>query len=242
MPEDASVLSVRGLSRHFGLRKALEGISFELPHGSFLTVFGHNGAGKTTLLRILATLDRPTAGTVTVLGLDAKEDATPIRARIGYLSHSPLVYADLTAEENLVLFARLYGVKEPRERARELLANTGLAARRLDLVRTFSRGMTQRLSLARALIHDPQVVLLDEPYSGLDPQGAAVLDGLIDANRQGRSFCMVSHDPERGYALASHLLVLERGRMRYFGPREGMGHAELMALYDQPDVVGAGRA
>ena len=185
-----------GLAKAFGTRKAVDDLTFELPQGAFLSVFGPNGAGKTTLLRLLATLARPSAGSVAVNGVDLKEEPDRARASIGLISHNAMLYPDLTAEENLLLYARLYGVPEPERRVVELLDAVGLKHRRLDRVRTFSRGMTQRVSIARALVNDPAVVLLDEPYSGLDPHAIDIFDDLIGRVRDGRTFVMVSHDLE----------------------------------------------
>jgi len=215
-----AAVEVSALTRSFGVRKALDRLSFTLPAGAFLTIFGHNGAGKTTLLRILATLEQPTSGDVLVLGRSTKKEAEVIRAHIGFISHHPLLYADLTAEENLLFFARLYGVTDERGKARALLAQTGLTARSYDVVRTFSRGMLQRLSLARALIHDPELILLDEPYTGLDPQGVRTLNGLIEEILDQRSFIMVSHQIDTGLEHATHVLTLDKGKASFFGSRE----------------------
>lgn len=205
-------VEVRGLAKRFGDRKAVDDVTFSVPRGAFLAVFGPNGAGKTTLLRLISTLERPTEGFVCVGGVRAAEDPDGVRARIGVVSHAPMLYPDLTAEENLAFFGELYGVADPVGRARELLDAVGMRTRRLDRVGTFSRGMTQRVSIARALVHDPKVLLLDEPYAGLDPNAAAAFDGLLGEVRDGRTFVMVSHDFERGCALADFALVMARGR------------------------------
>lgn len=218
------------LSKQFGARKAVDRLSFELPQGAFLSVFGANGAGKTTLMRMLATLARPSAGTLRVCGCDAVQDPELLRARVGLVSHSPMLYPDLTAEENLVFYAKLYGVPNPQQRALELLDAVGLKSRRLDRVKTFSRGMTQRCSIARALVNSPALVLLDEPYSGLDPRAAQGLDELIAGVRQDRSFVMVSHDIPKGLQLASHVLVMERGRQLFFGSADACTPAALREL------------
>ncbi len=189
-------LTVSGVSKVFGTRRALDDVSFEVPAGAFLSIFGPNGAGKTTLLRVLSTLARPTAGAVHLHGIDIAEEPEEARASIGLISHNPMLYLDLTAEENLMFAAELYGVQNPRERVLELLDAVGLAHRRLDTVRTFSRGMVQRIAIARALVHDPRVVFLDEPYSGLDPHAVDIFDELIASMRSDRTFVMVSHDLE----------------------------------------------
>lgn len=228
------------VSKVFGARKALDKVSFSLPQGAFLSVFGPNGAGKTTLLRILATLSKPTSGDVRVGGVALKEQPDAARQEVGLISHAPMLYPDLTAEENLMLYAQLYGVENPRQRVLELLDAVGLKHRRLDVVRTFSRGMTQRVSIARALINNPSVVLLDEPYAGLDPHAVEIFDELLATVREGRTFVMVSHDLDKGFAMASHLLVLARGKVVSFGEKEDTDRAQFEALYRE--TVGMGVA
>ena len=234
------VIEANGLSKVFGVRKALSDVDFSLPEGAFLSVFGPNGAGKTTLLRVLSTLMRPTSGSVRVLGYDLKEKPDEIRGSIGFVSHRSMLYLDLTAEENLMLAARLYGVSDPTQRATELLATVELTARRHDAVRTFSRGMVQRLSIARALIHDPRLIFLDEPYSGLDPHAIDILDGLIDSIKDRRSFVMVSHDLQKGFELSSHVLMLAKGRQLVFAEKSDLGFEDFAANYRR--TVGMGVA
>jgi heme exporter protein A len=231
---------VHALSKVFGTRKALDSLSFALPEGAFLSIFGPNGAGKTTLLRILATLARPTAGRALVHGFDLKEAADDVRERIGFISHRSLLYPDLSAEENLLFVARLYGIPDAAQRVSQMLAVVELTARRHDPVRTFSRGMTQRLSIARALIHNPRLVFLDEPYSGLDPHAVDLLDDLIASVRVGRSFVMVSHDLQKGFDLASHVLLLAKGRQLVFERKDELDFATFSAHYRQ--TVGMGLA
>ena len=233
-----NVVEVQGLSKAFGVRKALSNVGFTLPEGAFLSIFGPNGAGKTTLLRVLSTLTRQTEGSVSVLGFDLKRQPDEIREHIGLISHRSMLYLDLTAEDNLLLAARLYGVKEPAKRCSELLSIVELTARRHDPVRTFSRGMTQRLSIARALIHDPKLVFLDEPYSGLDPHAVEILDGLVTRIREGRSFVMVSHDLQKGFELATHILMLARGRQVLFSEKADLDPASFYRQYRE--VVGMG--
>jgi len=224
-------VEVRDLTRVFGVRKALDGVSFELPTGAFLSVFGPNGAGKTTLVKVLTTLTAPSKGTAKVGGFDVVADAVELRSRIGLISHNPLLYPDLSAEENLAFFADMYGVADAKERVRELLAAVELDHRRLDLVRTFSRGMLQRLSIARALLHRPKVLFLDEPYSGLDPHAVEILDNLIAQIRSNHTFVMISHDLTKGLALCSHALILSRGKVVLSAPREEIDEAEFAATY-----------
>ena len=233
-------VEARRLVKAFGERRALDGVSFTLPAGAFLSIFGPNGAGKTTLLRILATLARPTGGALCVLGTDALEEPGALRSRIGLISHRPMVYGDLSARENLEFFARLYGVPDAAGRVRELLRLVELDHRANDAARTFSRGMTQRLSIARALVNDPELVLLDEPYSGLDPHAMQLFDELIARVRDGRTFVMVSHDLDKGFSLCTHALILARGRVVSFGERAAIDEAAFRREYLQ--TVGMGVA
>ena len=224
-------LEVRDLSRTFGARKALDKVTFDLPKGAFLSIFGPNGAGKTTMLKVLSTLTNPSSGTAKIVGLDVVQDAVLLREKIGFISHNPLLYPDLTAEENLEFFAELYCIDNPKERVRELLLAVELDHRRLDAVRTFSRGMTQRLSIARALLHHPDVIFLDEPYSGLDPHAMDILDSLIAAVRAEHTFVMISHDLQKGLELCSHALILAKGKVVLFDEREAIDPDEFAATY-----------
>lgn len=224
-------LEVRELTRAFGVRKALDAVSFDLPERAFLSIFGPNGAGKTTLVKVLTTLVHPTSGSAAVLGLDVVGDAVELRSRIGLISHNPLLYPDLSAEENLLFFAEMYGVPDPAARVSELLCAVELDHRRLDLTRTFSRGMLQRLSIARALLHRPEVLFLDEPYSGLDPHAMDILDGLIAQIRGDHTFVMISHDLDKGLELCTHALILARGALVLFEPREAIDEAAFRATY-----------
>ena len=233
-------IQTKNISKIFGDREALHQVNFTVPQGAFLSIFGPNGAGKTTLLRILSTLSRPTSGTAKLLGLDIKEDSDKVRDHIGFISHNSMLYPDLTAEENLLFTARLYGVVDAPDRVMELLEAVELKHRRLDPVRTFSRGMTQRLSIARALIHDPEIVFLDEPYSGLDPHAVEIFDTLIDSQREGRTFVMVSHDLRKGFESCTHALVLARGRVVAFDEKEHLDFEAFATLYRQ--TVGMGVA
>jgi heme exporter protein A len=238
-----NAVEARHLTKAFGTRKAVDDVSFALPEGAFLSIFGPNGAGKTTLLRVLSTLARPSSGEASVAGIDLKEKPDEARAAIGMISHAPMLYPDLTAEENLLFYAQLYGVEDPQARVSELLEAVGLSHRRLDPVRTFSRGMTQRVSIARALVHDPRVVFLDEPYSGLDPHAADIFDQLIEsarADREDRAFIMVSHDLAKGFSMCTHALVLARGRVVTYAPKEELDFDEFSQLYR--DTVGMGVA
>lgn len=229
--EETAAIRTRKLSKVFGTRKAVDKVSIEVPQGAFLSIFGPNGAGKTTLLRMLSTLTRPTDGSASLMGIDLREDPEAARGRIGLISHNAMLYPDLTAEQNLLLYAKLYGLADPQARVMELLEAVELTHRRLDVVRTFSRGMTQRLSIARALIHDPDVVFLDEPYSGLDPHAVDIFDQLIEKQREDRTFVMVSHDLRKGFDMCTHALVLARGRVVTFGAKDQLDFDEFSELY-----------
>ncbi|HAL31112.1 MAG TPA: ABC transporter ATP-binding protein [Coriobacteriia bacterium] len=229
--DQKNALEVRGLTRAFGVRKALDGVDLDLPERAFLSVFGPNGAGKTTLIKVLTTLLNPTNGTAQVLGMDVVSDAVELRTHIGLISHNPLLYPDLTAEENLLFFADMYGVEQPEARVAELLEAVELDHRKLDLTRTFSRGMLQRLSIARALLHRPEVLFLDEPYSGLDPHAMDILDGLIAQIRGNHTFVMISHDLDKGLELCSHALILAKGRVVMFERREDIDDAAFRQTY-----------
>ncbi len=190
-----------------------------------------NGAGKTTLVKVLTTLTNPSKGEALVVGYNVVEDAVELREHIGLISHNPLLYPDLTAEENLLFFADMYGIDDPAARVRELLEAVELDHRRLDPVRAFSRGMLQRLSIARALLHKPEVIFLDEPYSGLDPHAMDILDSLIGQIRAEHTFVMISHDLAKGLELCSHALILAKGKVVFFEEKEAIDDEAFGKLY-----------
>jgi heme exporter protein A len=202
-------VALEGVGRAYGERVALRDISLTLPAGATLAVFGANGAGKTTLLRILAGLLRPHAGHAAVLGAELPREAYRARGRIGLLGHEPMLYRDLTVRENLRFHARLHGVAP--QRAELLLEQVGLAARADDAVRTLSRGMTQRAAICRAVLHAPELLLLDEPLANVDPGGAAAVAPLI-GRTAGPARVLISHDAEQGLAEADWVLGLRGGR------------------------------
>lgn len=236
---DAPALRVTGIEKRFGARRVLKSVDFELPQGASLVIFGPNGAGKTTLLRILSTLDRPSKGTCEALGLSYKEQVDEVRGCIGFITHNPMLYLDLTARENLVLFARLYGVDDPDKAADEMLSLVELKHRANDKVRGFSRGMTQRIAIARAFINDPRIVFLDEPYSGLDPHAAGIVDRMLAESRQRRTLVTVSHSLESGFAQASHVLLLAKGRQVLFSEQSQLEYDEFKNVYYEQVGVGA---
>jgi len=219
--------------KRFGERRAVDRVDVDLVAGECLAVLGPNGAGKSTLLRMVATLLRTEAGELSVCGHAMPDGANRARREIGYLGHDPLVYLDLTARQNLELYADLYGLDNARERVDSGLDRVGLLARSFDPVRTFSRGMAQRLGLARALLHDPVLLLLDEPYAGLDAAGARLLDGVLADLGRGRGAMIVTHEVERGVALAGRVLVLRAGRAVLSEPTGSADGATFRARYEE---------
>ncbi len=226
------MIETHSLTRYFGPRVALDGIELSVSAGEFVILVGPNGAGKTTLLRILATLTRPTSGSVRIAGLDPARAGEQVRRKIGFLSHRTLLYDDLTARQNLQFFARMYDLADSDARIDQLLEQVGLTARRNDLVRTFSRGMQQRLSLARAILHRPEVLLLDEPYTGLDPHAAQMLSGLLaQLAGEGRTILLATHDLAHSLELGQRVLILAHGRLVYDERTDAVTPATLAAVY-----------
>jgi heme exporter protein A len=223
-----AAIELDGLTRRYGERVALADVTLAIPAGATLVVFGPNGAGKSTLLRVLATLLRPHAGAVRILGRGLPGEGWAVRGRIGLLSHEPLLYRDLSGRENLRFHARLHGVGP--ERVEALLEQVGLRVRADDRVHTYSRGMVQRLAVCRAVLHDPEVLLLDEPRANLDPAAADLVEPLIGAG-SGRTRVVTSHDPAGGLAEADLALGLRGGRAELLGPALGIAPAEIGALY-----------
>jgi heme ABC exporter ATP-binding subunit CcmA len=224
----SAAVALDGVGRAYGERVALREVSFTLPPGATVAVFGANGAGKTTLLRILAGLLRPHAGDVRVLGAELPREAHLTRGRIGLLAHEPLLYRDLTVRENLRYHARLHRVDAARVDA--LCEQVGLRARTDDPVRTLSRGMTQRAAICRAVLHAPELLLLDEPLASLDPGGAAAVAPLI-GRECGAARVLISHDAELGLAEADWVLGLRGGRQAIWAPAAGVALADVRGLY-----------
>jgi heme exporter protein A len=211
---DGPALSLEGLRRDYGERRALDGVSVELAAGETLVVLGSNGAGKTTLLRVLATLLRPSGGEARVLGCELPKEAWKLRGRIGYLGHEPLLYRDLSGRENLRFHARLHGigVEETEDRIGDLLSAVGLGRRADDRVVELSAGMRQRLAICRCVLHRPTLLLLDEPDSNLDVEGRELARGLIGPG-EGRTRVLVTHDPDRHTPDADRVLHLAVGEL-----------------------------
>ena len=228
------MITVKKLVKRFGLKTVLRGVDFTVQPGEFVALLGPNGAGKTTFLRILASLSRPSLGEVNIAGFKLPQQAAQVRARLGVVSHLPLLYGDLTAEENLQFYARMYNLPNYQLRITEVLEMVGLEARRRDVVRTFSRGMQQRLTIGRAVLHDPDVVLFDEPYTGLDQDASAMLDDVLKAvASKGQTVVMTSHDLARAEDLATRFDVLSRGVISASASRRDLKRTNLLAFYKQ---------
>jgi heme exporter protein A len=226
--EPGPAAELRDVSRAYGERLALAGVSLTLPRGATLAVFGANGAGKTTLLRILATLLRPHGGSAVVLGRSLPREGWAVRGRVGLLGHEPLLYRDLSARENLRFHARLHGVASAR--IGELLDAVGMARRADEPVRALSRGMAQRVAICRAVLHEPELLLLDEPLANLDPGAADAVAPLI-GRAAGATRVLISHDVEQGLAEADLVLGLRAGRPEIMAPAADVARDDLRGLY-----------
>jgi heme ABC exporter ATP-binding subunit CcmA len=235
-------VTVEGLRKTFDLRPVLRGVSLTLPAGRCLALLGPNGAGKTTLLRILATLAKPSEGRATVFDLDVVRDAQELRRRIGFVGHAPLLYDELTVRENLLFFARMFGLRDGAERADALLARVGMRARANERVRQLSRGQLQRVALARGILHDPALLLLDEPDTGLDEDATALLAELVAGRgAAGQTTIITTHHLERGLALGNDALVLVGGRVAYAGNSATLGVEDIRALYARSRAAKGGQ-
>jgi len=240
---DGPAIRTEGLGRTFGALRALTRVDLSVADGESLVLFGPNGAGKTTLIRILTLGLKATSGSFDIAGFDPRRDDLAIRQRIGVISHRSYLYDDLSARQNLEFFARLYGVDDPGGRAEELLDTVGLRHRADDAVRTFSRGMQQRISLARSLVHDPRIVFLDEPFTGLDPAAARMLRGTLERLREERrTVFMVTHNLAQGLELSDRWIILARGRVAESGASRDTDAAGLEQLYFARFGAGAGAA
>jgi heme exporter protein A len=230
-------IQLRGLTKSFGQQVALRGVNLTVAEGEFLTLFGPNGAGKTTLIRIVASLARPTSGSVHLWGTDLATGgraSTSLRRQIGLISHNPLLYGDLTPDENLRFFARMYDLPDAEARIDAALKQVGLTARRRDPARTFSRGMVQRLAIARATlcVHDPAIMLLDEPYTGLDLQAADMLRAVLQKLAASkRTVILTTHNLEQGLEMCDRAAILHRGKVAWEGERAGLDLAGMKEIY-----------
>lgn len=211
---DSPLLGVHSLTKHFGALAALRGVSLDIQAGEFVVLAGPNGAGKSTLLNCISLILQPTSGTIRYRGTDIRAVATEFRRGLGYIAHYLFLYGDLTGQENLRFFARLHGCSPGPAELAHRLDGVGLKAAGDRPVRTYSRGMRQRLAIARALVHRPEFLLLDEPFTGLDPQAANRLTDLLGQLRgEGRTVLMITHDLPRALILGDRLLIMNRGRL-----------------------------
>ncbi len=232
MASQALSIKVEGITKAFGSRLTLRGIDLEVKRGESVALFGPNGAGKTTLLKVMATIMNPSSGKVFIDGLDTKESPEETRHRIGIVSHNTFLYGNLTAYENLDFYCRLYDVPGRKERINEAVSLVGMAPRLHHRVATLSRGMQQRLSIARSLLHKPSIMLLDEPETGLDRQANAMLWELFQSDgEQRRTIILTTHNLERGLELASRVLILDKGAVVYDGPKQGLNLPALEKVY-----------
>ncbi len=232
----AALIEAQALVKAYDLLPVLRKLDFSVQRGEFVALLGPNGAGKSTFLRLLCGLSRPTAGTLRVGGWELPKEAHAVRGQIGLVSHKSLLYETLSARENLTYFSRMYNIPaaEAAKRIPDILSQVGLGKRAHDLVRTFSRGMLQRLSIARALLHNPDILLLDEPYTGLDQDASAVLDGLLrDAHSGGRTIVMTTHDLPRAAVLAQRVTILSRGVIAYDQPTTDLDPMKLSTIYTE---------
>ena len=228
------MIQIEGLAKVYGGNMVLRGMDLHVQPGEFVTLVGPNGAGKTTLMRIVATLLKPTSGSVKVGGWPVPDHADKVRRHIGFVTHQSLLYNDLTAAENLSFISRLYQLDNKEERISKALKTVGLAARQRDPVRSFSRGMTQRLTLARATLHEPDILLLDEPYTGLDQDASLLLDGLLtEESERGRTIFMITHDLTRGLNLCDRIAILSRGKIAQLVDRESLSPGDFLNLYSK---------
>jgi len=227
-----AALDVEQLTKRFGSTRALDRVSVRVESGAAVALFGPNGAGKTTLIRVCATLLRPTEGRVAILGHDARRDGSAVRRRIGMLGHDSWLYPDLSPRENLRIYARLFGVAQPQARIEALLERLGVMGWSHRPVRVLSRGLLQRCALARVLLHDPEVLFLDEPFTGLDLDARDLLCAVLrEAHQRGATLLMSTHDLGLGLALCSTAMVLVRGRIAWQGPVSSADAASFEARY-----------
>ncbi len=236
----ASAIDVSGLTKSYGDHPALRGIDLKISRGESLVVFGPNGAGKTTLIKVLATIARPTSGRILVDGLNLTDKAEDIRRCIGVVGHSTYLYGNLSGYENLDFYGRVYDIPRRNERIRAVAALVEMTARLHDRVGSLSRGMQQRLSIARAILHNPSIMLLDEPETGLDQRAIQIVWSAIRGEGDARrTLVMTTHDLERGFALCDRLVILNRGRVAYEGATCDLDAARLREVYESSTAVRA---
>lgn len=226
------MIEIHNLTKSFGHIQALKGINITLNSGKFLTIFGPNGAGKTTLIKIISSLIKPTSGEVKIDGYSLDEESVLIRMKLGVISHNTYLYDNLTALENIIFYCNMYGISDAKNIALRLLEDFGLSSRKNDLVRTFSRGMQQRVSIIRALIHNPSVILMDEPFTGLDQHASKLLTGILDRLHDGyRTIIMTTHNLSQGYELSDLISIQVSGKIVYSQSKTELSPSSLMEIY-----------
>jgi heme exporter protein A len=227
------MIEIHKLVKTFGHRVVLRGVDLTINEGDFVTLMGANGAGKTTLMHIVASLSKPTSGAVSISGYRLADSGTELRRFIGLVSHKTLLYDDLSALQNLRFYARMYDVPDASNRIEAVLNQVGLMSRQHDPVRTYSRGMQQRLAIARAILHNPPILLLDEPDTGLDQHAAGMLGELLSAvGISQRTILMTTHNLERGVSLGNRVVILAKGKIAYDAQRKDVNTEEVRAQYD----------
>ncbi|HEX3036858.1 MAG TPA: heme ABC exporter ATP-binding protein CcmA [Thermodesulfobacteriota bacterium] len=232
MKDSGFDIIAEGVTKSFGNVQALRGVDLKVKIGEFLTVFGPNGAGKTTLIKLLATLTKPTSGNVTIANHDIKVEPDKVRAVLGVISHDPYLYENLSAIENIRFFASLYGISAVEERSIQVIKRVGLEGRMHDLVRTFSRGMKQRLAVARAVIHEPKILLLDEPYTGLDQHGSRIFTEMLGwLKAENRTVVMTTHDIAEGLEISNSVAILSGGKIAYQSDTDGVELSRFKEIY-----------
>ncbi|MBI3934567.1 MAG: heme ABC exporter ATP-binding protein CcmA [Acidobacteria bacterium] len=232
LPSASPAIQARGLTKLFGDFPALQNVSFDVERGEYLALLGHNGAGKTTLLKLLALLSRPSFGQLKIAGQDPADDPIPLRSRIGLLGHNTFLYDELTAEENLHFYGSLYGIDALHQTCHDTLESVGLTPFATELVRNFSRGMRQRLTIGRLFLHQPDLLLLDEPFSGLDERAVTLLESLLaQAHARGTTIVLCTHQLELALKHAKKLMILHRGKVAHWGAIDPARQSETREMY-----------
>ena len=226
------MILAQGLTKQIGNKKILKGIDLEIGSGEFVTCFGPNGAGKSTTMKILALLSKPSSGTLIIDGQDTKDHGDALRSKVGVISHNTFLYDNLTAGENLHFYGKMYDVPNLKHRVQELLEQVGLVYAANDVVRTFSRGMQQRLAIARSLVHNPPILLMDEPYTGLDEMAKGILSSVLKGLSQSKhTVFLITHDFDQGLEQSDQTLILVGGKIVYRCNPKGMAREEFRNLY-----------
>lgn len=242
MSENSPLIRVDELVKAYGYRPILKKLSLDIGRGELTALLGPNGSGKSTLLRLLTGLAKPTAGIITVGGWAMPQEAAAVRAQIGMVGHKSLLYEQLTARENMRFFARMYNLEDADDRIEQRIAQVGLTKHADQIVRTYSRGMQQRLSIARAMLHEPDVLFFDEPYTGLDQDASAMLDDLItQTHAAGHTLLMTTHQIERAARIARRVVILSRGQIVYDEPTDDISGRQMAAIYTETTGMAVAR-